>query len=80
MVQGKAVSEEIQWIIVRLSAIMNPHEIAMYTDIGLRTVQKILSWFRRTGEVNVAQRLKPQLHGALCDYDIQVCGAPSISS
>ena len=73
MVSGKAISEDIQWIIIRLSAIMDLHEISMYTDIGLHSVQKILSWFKRTGEVNVAKRLQPQLHRVLCDYDIQVC-------
>lgn len=73
MARGKAVSEAVQWIIIRLSAAMTVDEVAMYTDLSTRTIKKILASFRRTGDVNVANKARPQLHRSLCDYDIQVC-------
>jgi transposase len=73
MTQGKAIPKVVHWIIIRLSTTVSTEDIAMYTDVSLRSVKKILSHFKQTGDVNVPKRLKPQLHRALCDYDIQVC-------
>jgi transposase len=72
MVQGKAVPESVQWIIVRLSPSMSAEEVAMYTDVGVRTVKKILSHFAQTGEVISRNPAKLHLHRALTDYDIEV--------
>ena len=74
MANGKTIPEVVHWIIIRLSTTMLAEDIAMYTDVSLRSVQRILSYFTRTGGVNFPNRLtqKPQLHRTLCDYDIQV--------
>jgi hypothetical protein len=77
MVAGKPIPEEVHWIVIRLSISMEPKEISMYTDLGLCSVRKILAHFRKTGDVNVPKRLRPQIHRSLCDYDIQVCGLVS---
>jgi len=56
---------------------MTEDEIAMYTDISVRSVRKILAFFRRTGGADFPQKLAPpQLHKTLCDYDIEVCITP----
>jgi transposase len=62
MPKGKAVSPDIQAIIIRLSPLMGPDEISMYTGIGLRTVQDILKTFNETGHIreSKARRGKPQ--------------------
>jgi hypothetical protein len=72
MVQGQAVPEVVQWIIVRLSVTMPVEDIAMYTDVGQRTVKKIISHFRRTGDISTRKPKPPTLHRTLCDFDIEV--------
>lgn len=72
MPQGKPISEDIQWIVVRLGAALSPEDIAMYTNISERKVKAILAHHRRTGEVNIPKREKPSLYRKLQEEDIQV--------
>jgi hypothetical protein len=72
MVQGKPVPESTHWIIIRLSSTMSHEDVAMYTDVSVRKVKEIITYFKRTGDIDVPKRLRPQLHRALCDYDVQV--------
>ena len=76
MVSGQAIPEAVHWIVIRLSTAMTPEDVAMHTDLGLSSVKKILAYFRKTGGVNVPERLKPQVHRSLCDYHVEVCGSP----
>ena len=70
MDQGKDIPEAVHWIIIRLSALMTVEAIAMYTDVDVWSVGKILEHFRRTGDVNVTKKPRPQLYKSLCNYDI----------
>jgi hypothetical protein len=72
MPQGQAVSESVQWIVVRLGATMSVDEISGYVDLGDRKVRDILAHFKKTGGVNVPKRERPTLHKSLQDEDIQV--------
>jgi len=74
MAKGKAISVQIQWIVIRLSTRMSVDEIAMYTDIGVRSVQRIMAHFKKYGDrdPNLLKQPKPQPRRLLCDYDIQV--------
>ena len=72
MPQGKAISEAVQWIVIRLSIKMPAYKIAMYTDIGEKRVQEILTHFRKTGSVNVPKHEKVARSRSLCDEEIQV--------
>ena len=72
MPQGKAVTEAIQWIIIRLSAILSPVDIAAYTDISERKVRDILGYFNRNGDVKIPVRERARIHTSLRDEDIQV--------
>ncbi|KAG8899548.1 hypothetical protein FRB99_006573 [Tulasnella sp. 403] len=49
MPQGKKVSNEVAWIVIRLSVANSPTEIAAYTDLHVSTINAILAEFRRTG-------------------------------
>lgn len=51
MPQGKPVSEEVQWIIVRLGTVMSTNDIAMYADLSEHKVKDILAYFKWMGEV-----------------------------
>ena len=72
MTQGQAVSESIQWIIIRLSAVMPSHEISGFTNISDRKIHDILAHFKKTGGTKDSKREKPTLHSSLQDEDIQV--------
>jgi len=73
MPQGKAVSPDIQWIVIRLAADMSPGDISMYTGLSIGTVWKILRFFAEFGNINVPQRMRPAIYKTLCDNDIAVC-------
>ena len=73
MPQGKPVSEEVQWIVVRMATGMSIGDIATYADLSERKVKDILAYFKRTGEVKGGKSFKPKLHRTLCDDDIEVC-------
>jgi transposase len=72
MGHGKVIPEDMHWIVIRLSSVMSVDEIAMYMDIGKRSVIRILSYFKATGSVKNAKQAIVQAHRSLCDYDIQV--------
>ena len=72
MPQGKAIPSVVHWIVVRLSTTMSEEDIAMYTDISIRSVRKILSTFRLTGSVLAPKSEKPKTHRSLNNYDVQV--------
>ncbi|KAH9956892.1 hypothetical protein BC827DRAFT_732515 [Russula dissimulans] len=64
------ILEDVQWIIVRLSTIMDPFTIAMYTGVSRHKVDQILTTFRRTGSVEVRQNTQVCKRRSLCDEDI----------
>jgi transposase len=71
MPQGKTISPEVLWIVVRLCATMSDREVSMYTDLSERKVKDIRLRFRREG---IGQRIEhPTLHRkGLLDEDLQV--------
>lgn len=73
MTRGQAVSEPIQWTIIRLSTAMASREISEFTDISYRKICDILAHFRKTGGINIPKCERPTLHKSLQDEDIQVC-------
>ncbi len=72
MPHRKAISEDIQWIIVHLETAMSTEDIAMYTDLSTRKVRDTLAHFKKNGDVNVPKRQRPTLHRSLQDESIQV--------
>jgi len=69
---GKPIPEQIQWIIIRLSAVMSREDIAMYTGVSERKVNDVMSTFNRDGTVKVYTRQRPHTYSSLCDDDVQV--------
>jgi hypothetical protein len=45
----------------------------MYTNVSVRSVCKILAYFKSTGSVNIPNCKRPHVHWALCNYDVEVC-------
>ena len=71
MVRGQAVSEALQWTVIRLSATMPCHEISGYTDISDRKIRDIIAHFKTTGGIKSSKCEQPSLHNSLQDEDIQ---------
>jgi DNA-binding transcriptional regulator LsrR (DeoR family) len=69
---GKPLSEEIQWVIIRLSSAMSREDVAMYTGVSQRKVNAVMSTFNKDGTVKVYTRQKPHTYSSLCEDDIQV--------
>jgi hypothetical protein len=72
MPQGKAVSEEVQWIVVRMAGMMSEEEISMYTQISTRKVRQIVSYFKSHGDVYTPARVRAKVHRSLSDDHINV--------
>jgi hypothetical protein len=72
MTKGKAVHDAVKWIVVRLSATMSAECVSMYTDLGIRTVQKIVSEFKSNGTITTIKQPRPTLHRSLTDRELQV--------
>lgn len=72
MPQGKAVSADLQWTIVRLSTAMSDEDVGMYTDVSERKVREILAHFKKNGDIKLSKRERGRVHRRLCDADIQV--------
>ena len=53
MLQGKPISEEVQWIVVHLGAVLLPDDVAMYTNISKQKIRAILVHHKKTGEVDI---------------------------
>ena len=73
MPQGKPICEDVQWIIICLSAELSSEDISMYTNISECKVKAILAHHKRTGGVDIPKHLRPSLYRKLQDEDIRVC-------
>jgi hypothetical protein len=75
MARGKPIPEAMRWVVIRLSTTMTVEEIATYTDLGQRSIARILDNFKKTGEVKAAEQVNARAppRANLCEYDIQVC-------
>jgi hypothetical protein len=72
MPQGKAVSEEVQWIVIRMAAMMSEEDISMYTQISSRKVRQIVSYFKSHGGARTPARARTKVHRSLSDDHINV--------
>lgn len=51
MGKGKQISEDLRWVIVRMASVLTVDTIAVYTNVSRRQILRILSCYRRTGQV-----------------------------
>lgn len=77
MPQGRAWSEDLCWTIVRMSPLFSSRQIAAYTGVSRRSVQRILALWRRTG--NPRNIPMPWMRGrprSMDIDDVEVCSEP----
>ena len=72
MPQGKAISEEIQWIVIRMAAMMSEKDISMYTQISTRKVRQIVSYFKSHGDACTPARARTIVLRTLSNDHINV--------
>lgn len=72
MPQGKPISVDVQWIVIRLSATLSAEDVAMYTNISEHKVRAILAYHKQTGGVDIPKCKKPTLYRKLQEEDIMV--------
>ena len=73
MRKGKAISEDVQWIIIRLSTEMRPEDIAMYMSVSVRSIEQILAHFRRMHSVLVPKQSRGHAPKKLGETELKVC-------
>jgi hypothetical protein len=74
MPRGKKLHPQVQEIIVRLSGIFNKQDVATYTGIPLRSIERILQHFNTFGftENGETERRKHGPKRQLRDVDVEV--------
>ena len=55
MTQGKPVSEDLRWAIVRMARLIDLEAISTYTDVSRRQILRILALFRAMGKVTMVK-------------------------
>ena len=58
MTHGGKIPREVHYIVIRLSTIMGPEKIAIYTGISRQSVQQILNYFTLHGTVEPEKECK----------------------
>jgi transcription initiation factor IIE alpha subunit len=74
MARGNKIHPDVHYIVIRLSSIMKPRDIAIYTGISQQSVVRILRHFTNHGTVeHKKEHKKKGVH--LRDMDLEVSGS-----
>ena len=74
MPRGRALSDDARWIILQISAQMSIQDVKHHTSVKRRTIERILSDFRKHGTTN-RQTIPQEIRGAprvLTNDNVQV--------
>ena len=73
MTRSSKIHPDVHYIVIRLSSIMNPENIAIYTGISQQSVLHILRYFALHGTIENKKEMKKAVH--LRDMDLGVSGS-----
>jgi hypothetical protein len=73
MTKGSKIPAAVHWIVVRLSSLLKPEDITIYTSISLRSVERILHFFKLHGTINHKAEERKRRRQYLRDMDVEVC-------
>lgn len=62
MTRGGQIARDVHYIIIRLSSVMVPDQIAFYTGISRQSVQRILDYFTLHGTVEPEKENKRDIY------------------
>ena len=71
MVQGKQVSEDLAWAVIRMFSVLPISQISAYTGLSIRKIRYIKALHMKTGEV-VLHRERGRKRKALDVEDVDV--------
>ena len=72
MARGTKIPAEVQWIVIRLSSLLKKDDIAIYTGISVRSVERILMHFHAHGTIQVRESLQQVKRRHLRELDVEV--------
>ena len=76
MPQGRKVSPELQWAVIRLSKMLRNDQIAIGLGLSSHTVQHVLSYFNTNGTIPYPKEKPAEAekkgNGHLQDADVEV--------
>lgn len=52
MTRGKKITDDVQWIVIRMATTMPKEDVSQFTGVSIRTVERILSLYAKTGGIN----------------------------
>ena len=73
MRKGKAISEDVQWIIIRLSTEMQPRRYSHVHKFSVCLIERILAHFRRMHSVPVPKQSRGHAPKKLGETELKVC-------
>jgi CRP-like cAMP-binding protein len=76
MVNGRAISPDIRRMIIRLSYRLTKEDLSVYTGLSVRSVEHILSHFRKYGSIQAPKKRETRQR-ALAKDDVAVSAFPS---
>ncbi|KIJ43620.1 hypothetical protein M422DRAFT_253206 [Sphaerobolus stellatus SS14] len=53
MTQGKKVSEDLSWVVIRMTSMFSIAEVSAFTGLSIRKIRSIQAVHRKTGDVVV---------------------------
>jgi hypothetical protein len=69
----RRISADVQWIVVRLSSRFEKEEISVYTGISVRSIERILKFFKKHHTVQLTEQEKRRYQRThLRDLDVEV--------
>ena len=72
MTQGQKLSPDMQWVVVRLSRLLRKEQIAIYTGVSIRSIERILESFQKHGTIAESDGKQRSRRKQLCDIDVEV--------
>ena len=73
MVRGSKIPAAVHWIIIWLSSFFKPPDIALYTGVSERSVERILNFFKVHGTIDHKEEERKRRRQYLRDQDVEVC-------
>ena len=72
MAHGQKVPVAVQWIVVRLSRLLRKEQIATYTGVSIRSIERILERFQKHGSIAESASERRGGRKQLRDIDVEV--------
>jgi hypothetical protein len=72
MTRGSEIPVAVQWIIIRLSSLLQKEDISIYTGVSIRAVARILQYYRMHGGIKTQNAEERRGNRHLRDLDVEV--------